>query len=57
MFMQEIVGRRWTPDADRRTARDELPTRDQSKGNGRKKKAPEETCLRQLMTFAVRRRN
>lgn len=56
-FMQQIVGRNWTPDADRRSARDELPGDNRSKRNRPKKKAPEDTCLRQLMTFAVQRRS
>jgi len=55
-FMQEIVGRHWVPDAEQRTAPDELPAPGNSKNKRRKKPSLGGMCLRQLTTFAVRRR-
>lgn len=48
-FMQEIVGRYWSP-AAKETAEDT------SKGSRRRKKQVANPCLIQLLTFAVRRR-
>jgi hypothetical protein len=56
-FMQEIVGKHWVPDAEQRTAGDELQEDQRPRNKGRRKKGLDKLCLHQLMTFAVSRRS
>jgi len=53
-FMQAIVGRQWSPEAQARSTPEDLPGQEPPKGKGRRRKS--DLCLRQLTTFAVRPR-
>ncbi|TFF27455.1 hypothetical protein E3C22_03075 [Jiella endophytica] len=53
-FMQEIVGRQWTPEAEVRSVPQAMLIEEHEKPKRKRKKAASETqCLRQLMTFSV----
>ena len=51
---EEIVGRRWTPDAEARSVPQAMVVEPEPTPKRRRKKAAEPQCLRQLTTFAVR---
>ena len=53
LFMQEIVGRQWTPEAERHRSSEIAVVDEKPKPERKRKKAAPTPCLPQLMTFSV----